>query len=578
MVDTTLPTITAPANVTVNLTTTCTATGVVLGTPITADNCSVASVTNNAPATYLVGTTTVTWTVTDGSGNIKTATQTVTVNDVTLPTITAPANVIVATNNECSAINVALGTPLRADNCTVASVTNNGLSSYPLGVTTVTWTVTDASGNTATATQTVTVNDTILPIIVPPAAISIFTNTTSCTATNIILQLPVTLDNCTVASVTNNAPVAFPIGVTTVTWTVTDGAGNSKTATQLVTVADNVRPTVITQNITIPLNLSGQATITANQINNGSTDNCGIASVTVSPTTFNCSNIGLNTVTLTVTDIHGNVRTATATVTVVDVSAPVVLAQNITVFLNANGQATITTAMINNGSTDSCGIASSTLSTTSFSCSNVGPNPVTITVTDVNGNTSTAVIIVTVANLFGDNDADGIKDNCDSDDDNDGVLDVNDNCPLTANPNQTDNDSDGFGDACDSDDDNDGVVDLIDNCPFTYNPNQEDRDRDGLGDACDVVDINVSQAITPNGDGVNDTWVIYNIENHPKNTVRVFNRWGSEVFFAKGYQNDWNGYYSNSTQSLPDSSSYYYQIDLDGDGNIENEGWLYITR
>jgi len=55
-------------------------------------------------------------------------------------------------------------------------------------------------------------------------------------------------------------------------------------------------------------------------INNGSYDNCGIASVTLSKTGFDCSNVGPNTVTLTVTDVNGNVATGTATVTVVNVA------------------------------------------------------------------------------------------------------------------------------------------------------------------------------------------------------------------------------------------------------------------
>ena len=72
-----------------------------------------------------------------------------------------------------------------------------------------------------------------------------------------------------------------------------------------------------------------------------------------------------------------------------------------------------------------------------------------------------------------------------SDSDEDGVVDVNDNCASTSNPDQQDNDGDGVGDSCDPDDDNDGVGDEADNCPFVFNPDQQDVDRDGVGDTCD---------------------------------------------------------------------------------------------
>jgi hypothetical protein len=75
---------------------------------------------------------------------------------------------------------------------------------------------------------------------------------------------------------------------------------------------------------------------------------------------------------------------------------------------------------------------------------------------------------------------------CDSDDDNDTVLDTTDNCPLVSNPDQTDTDSDGQGDACDADDDGDTIPDSTDNCPLIANPAQTDGDGDGLGDACDA--------------------------------------------------------------------------------------------
>ncbi len=577
VIDTTLPTIVAPAAIATTTNAGCTRTGLALGTPVTTDNCAVTSVTNNAPVAFPLGSTTVTWTVVDGSGNTATATLVVTVTDNIVPTITAPAAVTASTNDGCYAVNVALGTPVTADNCSVASVTNNAPAFFPLGNTTVTWTVVDGSGNRATATQVVTIQDTTLPTIVAPIAINTTTNV-GCTRTGLVLGNPVALDNCSVASVTNNAPVAFPIGSTTVTWTVVDGSGNTATATQVVTVTDITAPTVITRNITVSLNASGTATITAAQVNNGSFDNCVIDTIVVNRTSFTCSDLGSNTVVLTVRDIYGNVGTATAVVTVVDTVAPIVITQNITVVLDSQGMASITAGMINNGSTDNCGISTITANVLDFNCDDLGANTVILSVRDTSGNVATGTAIVTVISQDIDTDGDGMRDNCDSDDDNDGVLDQNDNCPLSANSDQADNDQDGLGDVCDPDDDNDGVVDQDDNCPFIYNPFQEDRDNDGFGDVCDTIEINISQAVTPNGDGINDTWMIYNIESHPRNNVRVYNRWGDLVFEAKGYSNDWNGHYKNRTQSLPDGSSYYYQIDLDGNGSVDYDGWLYISR
>jgi len=75
----------------------------------------------------------------------------------------------------------------------------------------------------------------------------------------------------------------------------------------------------------------------------------------ISPSSFDCTNIGANTVTLTVTDESGNSSTCTTTVTVADTVAPTATcAADFTVQLDASGAATITTAQINNGSTDNC--------------------------------------------------------------------------------------------------------------------------------------------------------------------------------------------------------------------------------
>ncbi|MFL0682803.1 MAG: Ig-like domain-containing protein [Algoriphagus aquaeductus] len=186
------------------------------------------------------------------------------------------------------------------------------------------------------------------------------------------------------------------VGPNTVILTVTDVNGNTATGTAIVTVEDNIAPVVNTQNITIQLDATGNASITADQLNNGSADACGIQRITASKTSFDCSNVGPNTVTLTVTDVNGNTATGTAIVTVEDNTAPVVNTRSLTIQLDATGNASITADQLNNGSADACGIQRITASKTSFDCSDVGPNTVTLTVTDVNGNTATGMAIVTV--------------------------------------------------------------------------------------------------------------------------------------------------------------------------------------
>lgn len=84
----------------------------------------------------------------------------------------------------------------------------------------------------------------------------------------------------------------------------------------------------------------------------------------------------------------------------------------------------------------------------------------------------------------------------------------------------------------------------------------------------------IYNAVSPNGDGKNETFTILNIEDYPENTVQVYNRWGNMVFSAKHYQNTWKGTYNGS--DLPDGS-YFYRIDL-GNRKRKYNGFLQINR
>jgi hypothetical protein len=112
--------------------------------------------------------------------------MTVTVVDNINPTITCPANITVNVDAGTCVAAVTVPAPVTADNCSVASVVNNfnntanASGTYPLGTTTVLWTVTDASGNTATCSMTVTVVDNVNPTITCPANITVNVDAGTC--------------------------------------------------------------------------------------------------------------------------------------------------------------------------------------------------------------------------------------------------------------------------------------------------------------------------------------------------------------------------------------------------------------
>ena len=120
------------------------------------------TVSNNAPATFLIGPNTVTWSGNDGTHPVVTATQAVTIVDTTAPIFaTVPPDLAL---NDCTAAN--LGLPTATDDCAGAvTFTNNAPPIFPVGPTVVTWTAHDVSGNTSTAAQNVTVTDTTPPTV-----------------------------------------------------------------------------------------------------------------------------------------------------------------------------------------------------------------------------------------------------------------------------------------------------------------------------------------------------------------------------------------------------------------------------
>ena len=284
--------------------------------PTATDNCTgVIAATSNV-VFPITTSTVITWTYTDANGNTETQTQNAFITDATKPV--PDVAVLPDFTSQCALLEIDVPVPTATDNCSgVIAATSNAV--FPITAsTTIIWTYADANGNSETQTQNIVINDTTAPT---PDAIVLADITAQCEVLEIDVIAPTATDNCSgIVTVTNDG--VFPIttqGATTITWTYTDANGNTSTQTQDILIGDNTSPTVTLTDITVSVNVTGIVTINAAQLENGSAnDNCGIASITVTPNTFTCAALGDHVVTVTVIDIHGNSISDTATVTVTD--------------------------------------------------------------------------------------------------------------------------------------------------------------------------------------------------------------------------------------------------------------------
>jgi hypothetical protein len=470
--------------------------------PVTTDNCGVASVINDfngtadASGTYPVGTTTVTWTATDNSGNIATCTQDITVTDDENPTINCATDQSQTADAGLCYAAVSVVAPVTADNCGVDIVLNdyngteNASDTYPVGATTVIWTVTDINGQVATCSQIITVTDDEIPTFTAPEDITIYSDldcnynadpaitgdvideadncevdeatysdeidtTDPCAililrtwslvdnsgnpATNqqqiitVLDTIPPTAsnpeplvlqcisevptpdinvvtdeaDNCTekpiVAFVSDEVDDNNPPEMVIRTYSVTDDCGNSILVNQTITINDNTPPEAICQSISVNLDEDGLASIEPADIDGGSSDNCSEVFLEASPLNFDCSNVGVNEVTLTVTDFSGNSSSCTTLVIVNDVDAPILTCpDNQELFIGSGCQVELPDYSNFLSIEENCGIKSIDQipsAGTIFTPSETGIYPITFLVIDVNGLRSTCSFDVEVRDL-----------------------------------------------------------------------------------------------------------------------------------------------------------------------------------
>jgi HYR domain-containing protein len=416
--DTEKPSLSAPSSISVRVDAGAPSATVATGTATAADNCAgvtVAGARNDAPLTaaYPIGVTTITWTATDASGNAATATQTITVQRNSAPTISAPGSLAVNTDpGVCSAmLNVGAATASDdVDGVSVSASRSDGASlasPFPKGQTTITWTATDQDKMTSSVTQTVIVNDDQNPSITAPASISSRTNVGASFAT-VDVGTPVTSDNCPNVVVTGARSDGVPmsgnylVGTTNITWTAIDATGNRATAHQTVVVVANTPP-IVAVPANIVVNTDPGACFAAVNVGMATvTDDADGARVAASSSQrpFGGYPAGTTIVTWTATDADGATSSATQSVTVNDRERPSITAPaNISVTVDAGGAS----ASVDVGApvvADNCtNVFVTGLRSDGASLAGgypIGSTTITWTATDASGNTSSASQSVTV--------------------------------------------------------------------------------------------------------------------------------------------------------------------------------------
>jgi hypothetical protein len=454
------PTITCPIDATFSVDMgTCESVQATLTQPTVNDNCSVnpvvtyrvinpdnsisAQLSNTTGYTFALGTSQVTWTVVDTAGNAATCIQNITVIDDENPTITcATLNSSYDTDaGSCDyTVNGSEFDPvLINDNCAIASVVNdyNATSSlanavFPLGTTSVVWTVTDANGNTATCDITVLVEDNEAPSFVncPTATITVGNDFANCSG-GVSWSIPVAEDNCSVASVTQFAGPSpgqiLSVGMYDIGYEVIDGSGNVDTCEFVVEVIDVQQPFIACpQDITIGADdnvctwTSGAGSLTPSL----AIENCEPSLTytvtnpdgTMTPDSGDVSgytfDLGMSTVEYVLTDSSGTQSTTCSfTVTIVDdqdptITCPIDATFSVDMGTCASVQATLTQPTV----MDNCSITPAVTYTVTNPDNSIsgpfvntagytfalGTSQVAWTVVDTAGNAATCVQNITV--------------------------------------------------------------------------------------------------------------------------------------------------------------------------------------
>lgn len=350
------------------------------------------------------------FTVVDPVGSSLSCTLEITIIDTENPTVDTPADITTYTDPGENYATLTPPPPNASDNCGTPVIVNNAPPTFPVGPTEITWTVTDDAGNLTIRNNTVTVLDNQPPSLSCPPDLTFPVDAQNCSASGIALGDAVATDNDLISSLSNNAPLVFPVGTTIVQWTAYDPSGNSAICNQLITIVDNLTAVLI-----CPPDITVSADPGFCEATNVNLGYVGTGSPCATLTSDAPANFpaGTTMVTWTLTDGAGATQTCTQNVTVLDTEAPLISCPaNVSYCIKVGGTDCYSAVIydIDPITIDNCGLASITYKlsgattgtgtlTASGRLFKQGTTTVTYTITDLSGNISSCSFTVQVVEI-----------------------------------------------------------------------------------------------------------------------------------------------------------------------------------
>ncbi len=570
------PTITCPEDITTNAEPGICGAVVTYEAPIASDDCGEVTVSLieglSSGSEFPVGSTTVTFEAEDFSGNTTTCSFTVEVVDAEPPVFTCPETVTLENDPGICGAVFSFDVPNAIDNCPgdIDIVQTGGPisgSEFPVGTSTLSFEATDEAGNTATCSYEVIVEDLESPVFEDCLEDIIITLEPNVCDSLVTFTVPTATDNCGATVAQTEGPVpgtSLSPGVYTIVFTATDDATNESSCSFSITVEDVTPPfvdcpeTFVSCDIIVELPLPIAA------------DSCGIASIvqTVGPESGSVFPIGISSVEFEITDINGNIAICNYDVEV--------LAQTTRPEAGPDQNNCDATSTTLSGNTPEFGtglwfiiegegeIASPNSPITQVNQLGSGINTFVWSIDPENG----CEILTDTISVFVET---GVI--VDAGPDQNIILGGDANITAFVTP------PDGSvewspPDGLDCTDCLDPIASPGETTQYfiTYTTPLGCVQTDSI---TIKVFIEIPNTITPDGDGVNDTWNIPEIEDYPDVFVQIFNRWGNEVFSSAGYNEPWDG--RRDGEELP-AGSYYYIIDYNQSGKENLNGTVNIIR